>query len=59
MAEKHRTDDEWLEAFQAGEWIPHSVIKGNDPLRKRMAESPAVWSVARDAYRIKSAFPVQ
>ena len=59
MAEAHKTDDEWLAAFQAGEWIPYSVIEANQPLRKRMAESPAVWSVAKDAYRIKSAFAVQ
>jgi hypothetical protein len=50
------TDAEWLAAFLDGDWIPHSVIETNHPLRRKMAEHEAVFSVAKDAYRIKSAF---
>lgn len=49
------SDDELMEQYLAGEWIPCAIIDHRDPLRKRMAEHAAVWSVAKDAYQIKSA----
>jgi hypothetical protein len=51
-----KSDDDWMDLFRSGEWIPHEAISENEVLRKRMAEHTAVWSVAKDAYRIKSAF---
>ena len=51
-----KSDDDWMELFRSGEWIPHEAISENDVLRKQMAEEAAVFSVAKNAYRIKSAF---
>lgn len=53
---QQKSDAEWLDLFQSGEWIPHAAIADNAALRKRMAEHEAVFSVAKNAYRIKSAF---
>lgn len=53
------SDDEIMKRYMAGDWIDGNIVESNDALRKRMAQHAAVWSVAKDAYRIKSAFAAE
>jgi hypothetical protein len=51
-------EDAIMAKYLAGEWIPCAIVDQCESLRKRMAEHAAVWSVAKDAYKIKIAFAV-
>jgi len=45
------SNEQWMQVFHDGEWIPHIAIADNAKLRGDMWEYRILYSVARDAYK--------